>query len=107
MPPFFKYKGDGMKIGESFEVQDGRLLHIEKHDPNPYLDQATYLRHKREATGKIFNFMGEKIAEPQYAYPPFLEQVWSNKWGVRQDDEAFDSIVQIELNSGDYEKFRI
>jgi hypothetical protein len=51
-----------MKIGESFEVQDGKLLHIEKHDPNPYLDQATYLRHKREATGKFLISWARRLA---------------------------------------------
>ena len=96
-----------MKVGESFKIEDGRLVHIEKHDPNPYLGQATYLRHKKEATGKIFNFVNDEICEPQYAYPPFLEQVWSNKWKVRMDDEAFDDVIQIELNSGQYERFRI
>ena len=96
-----------MKIGESFKIEDGRLVHIEKHDPNPYLGQATYLRHKKEATGKIFNFVNDEICEPQYAYPPFLEQVWSQRWGVRMDDPAFDDVIQIELSSGDYERFRI
>ena len=96
-----------MKIGESFKIEDGRLVHIEKHDPNPFLGQATYLRHKKEATGKIFNFVNDEICEPQYAYPPFLEQVWSQRWGVRMDDPAFDDVIQIELSSGDYERFRI
>ena len=96
-----------MKVGESFKIEDGRLVHIEKHDPNPYLGQATYLRHKKEATGKLFNFVNDEICEPQYAYPPFLEQVWSQRWGVRQDDPAFDDVIQIELSSGDYERFRI
>ena len=96
-----------MKVGESFKIEDGRLVHIEKHDPNPYLGQATYLRHKKEATGKLFNFVNDEICEPQYAYPPFLEQVWSQRWGVRQDDPAFDDVIQIELNSGAYERFRI
>ena len=66
------------------------------------------MRHKREATGgKLLNFVNDEICEPQYAYPPWGEQMWSNKWGVRQDDPAFDDVVQIELNSGEYEKFRI
>ena len=96
-----------MKIGESFKVEDGKLIHFERHDPNPALAQANYLRHKKEATGKIIDFVGAEICEPQYAYPPFIEQMWSNKWGVRQDDPAFEDVIQIELNSGEYEKFRI
>ena len=97
-----------MKIGESFKVEDGRLIHKEAFDPNKALADATYMRHKREATGgKLFSFMGTEICEPQYAYPPWLEQVWSNRWKVRMDDPAFDDVVQIELNSGEYEKFRI
>ena len=107
MPPFFKYKGDGMKIGESFKVEDGKLIHFEAFDPNQGLADAQYMRHKREATGKLFSFMGEEISEPQYAYPPWLEQQWSLRWGVRMDDPAFDDVIQIELNSGDYERFRI
>jgi hypothetical protein len=97
-----------MKIGESFKVEDGKLVHFEAFDPNKALADATYMRHKREATGgKLLNFVNGEVCEPQYAYPPWLEQQWSLKWGVRQDDPAFEDVVQIELSSGSYEKFRI
>jgi len=97
-----------MKLGERFKVEDGKLIHFEAWDADKALSDATYMRHKREATGgKLLNFVNAEIMEPQYAYPPWLEQMWSNKWGVRQDDPAFDDVVQIELNSGEYEKFRI
>ena len=81
-----------MKIGESFKIEDGKLVHIEKHDPNPYLGQATYLRHKREATGKLFNFVNDEICEPQYAYPRF----WS-KSGVTSG--AFARMTQPLMTS--------
>ena len=97
-----------MKIGESFKVEDGKLVHFESFDPNQGLADATYLRHKKEANGgKLFSFMGAEICEPQYAYPPWVEQTWALKWGVRQDDPAFEDVVQIELSSGSWERFRI
>ena len=97
-----------MKIGERFKVEDGKLIHFEAFDPNKALADATYMRHKREATGgKLLSFVNDEICEPQYAYPPWLEQMWSNKWGVKQSDPAFEDVIQIELSSGSWEKFRI
>jgi hypothetical protein len=56
--------------------------------------------------GKLLDFVSDEC-EPQYCYPPWLEQMWAQKWGIRLDDPALEEVVQIELNSGQFEKFRI
>ena len=97
-----------MKIGESLQIVNGNLVHNEAWDPNVGLKQAERDRHAIQAKGgKLLNFVGEDIGEPQYSYPAWLEQLWSQQWGVRMDDPAFDDVIQMELNSGQYEKFRV
>ena len=97
-----------MKVGEKIEFINGNLVHHEAWDPNDGLKQAERMRHAKEHKGgKLLNFVGESFGEPQYSYPAWLEQLWSQNWGVRMDDPAFEDVVQMELNSGQYEKFRI
>lgn len=97
-----------MKVGERFKIEDGRLVHLEAFDPNDGLRQAEYMRHAKEAKGgQLLSFISEEFGDPQYSYPPWLEQVWSNKWKVRMDDPAFEDVIQIELSSGAYEKFKL
>ena len=48
--------------------------------------EAEYLRHMKEAKGgKLLDFAHGEVVEPKYCYPPWLEQQWSQKWGVRQE----------------------
>ena len=98
-----------MKIGEDIQFDDqGRLVHIQKWDPNVGLQVADHMRKVKEFKGgKLLDFTSKEFGEPQYSYPMWLEEVWSQRWGVRLDDPAFEDVVQIELNSGEYEKFRI
>jgi hypothetical protein len=98
-----------MKIGEDIQFDEhGRLVHIKAYDPNVGLEVAEKMRHAKDAKGgKLLNFVGKEFGEPQYSYPMWLEEVWSQRWGVRLDDPAFEEVIQIELNSGEYEKFRI
>jgi len=98
-----------MKISGKLEIQgDGSLLHIEKFSDGHAVNEAEYLRAtKNHKGGKLLDFVSEEIGEPQYAYPPWLEQVWAQKWGITLQDPALDHVVQVELNSGEYEKFRI
>ena len=97
-----------MKLGENIFFQDGKLVHQEAWDPNEGLRTAERMRAVKEHTGgKLLNFTSEEFGEPQYVYPPWLEQLWSQNWGVRIDDPAFEDVVQMELQSGQYEKFRV
>ena len=98
-----------MKISGTLEIQDdGSLLHIEKFSDGHALNQAEYLRAtKAHKGGKLLDFVSDEIGEPQYAYPPWLEQMWAQKWGISLQDPALDHVIQVELNSGDYERFRI
>ena len=97
-----------MKLGSYFKEEDGRIYHVEQWDAARALKEAEYLRHMKEAKGgKLLDFAHGEVVEPKYCYPPWLEQIWSQRWGVKQDDEAFESIVQLELQSGEYERFRL
>ena len=97
-----------MKIGENIQIVNGNLVHNEVWDPNVGLKQAERDRHAIQASGgKLLNFVSDEVMEPQYSYPAWLEQEWSYRWGVRMDDPAFDDVIQLELNSGSYERFRI
>lgn len=96
------------KLGEDIKIEDGKLHHVEYFSKDAALNAADHMRKVKEHTGgKLLNFVGESFGEPQYSYPPWLEQLWSQQWGVRMDDPAFEEIVQLELNSGQYERFRI
>ena len=97
-----------MKIAGTLEIQDdGSLLHIEKFSDSHAFSEAEHARAAREHKGgKLLDFVSYEC-EPQYCYPPWLEQMWAQKWGVRLDDPAIEDVVQIELNSGEYERFRI
>ena len=96
-----------MKVSEEVKIQDGKLLHIEKFSDSAAFSAAEQARAvKQHKGGKLLDFVS-KESTPQYSYPMWLEQMWSNRWKVRMDDPAFEDIVQLELNSGLYEKFRI
>ena len=96
-----------MKVSEEIKFQDGKLLHIEKFSDSAAFSAAEQARAAKELKGgKLLDFVSGE-SEPQYSYPMWLEQMWSNRWKVRMDDPAFDDVVQMELNSGQYEKFRI
>lgn len=97
-----------MKISEEFHFKDdGTLLHVEKFSHSAAFSAAEQARAVKEHTGgKLLDFVS-KESTPQYSYPLWLEQKWSQAWGVRMDDPAFDDVVQMELNSGKYEHFRI
>lgn len=97
-----------MKIGEGLKFEDGKILHQEAWDPNVGLDDAQKAREAKEMSGgKLLDFVGGHIGEPQYSYPMWLEQLWSQQWKVSMDDPAFEDIVQMELASGQYERFRL
>ena len=96
-----------MKISGELKIQDGKLLHIEKFSDNAAYSAAEQARAiKKHKGGKLLDFVSEE-STPQYSYPPWLEQLWSQNWGVRMDDPAFEDVVQLELQSGNYERFRI
>jgi hypothetical protein len=97
-----------MKISGELKFQDdGTILHVEKFSDSAAFSAAEQARAiKKHKGGKLLDFVSEE-STPQYSYPLWLEQMWSNRWKVRMDDPAFDDIVQLELNSGQYEKFRI
>ena len=96
-----------MKVSEEVKIQDGKLLHIEKFSDNAAFSAAEQARAVKEHTGgKLLDFVSGE-STPQYSYPMWLEQKWSQVWGVRMDDPAFEDVVQMELNSGEYEHFRI
>ena len=96
-----------MKVSEEIKFQDGKLLHIEKFSDSAAFSAAEQARAVKEHTGgKLLDFVSGE-STPQYSYPMWLEQKWSQVWGVRMDDPAFEDVVQMELNSGEYEHFRI
>ena len=96
-----------MKVSEEIKFQDGKLLHIEKFSDSAAFSAAEQARAVKEHTGgKLLDFVSGE-STPQYSYPMWLEQQWSQVWGVRQDDPAFEDVVQMELSSGKYEHFRI
>ena len=97
-----------MKLGEKFIFEGGKVQHIEKWDAGQAVRDAEKMRGVKDFTGgKLLNFVGGEVCEPQYSYPIWVEQMWATKWGVKQSDPAFESIIQLELNSGEWERFRI
>lgn len=97
-----------MKLSEEFHFKDdGTLLHVEKFSHSAAFSAAEQARAIKQHTGgKLLDFVSGE-STPQYSYPLWLEQKWSQTWGVRLDDPAFEDVVQLELNSGRWEKFRI
>jgi hypothetical protein len=97
-----------MKLGEKLVIEDGKMHHVEAWDPNEGLRTAEMMRDVKDTCGgRLLNFTSKEFGEPQYVYPPWLEQLWSQNWGVRLDDPAFEDVVQMELASGKYESFRV
>ena len=97
-----------MKVSGELKFQDdGSILHVEKFSDSAAYSAAEQARaivdHKG---GKLLDFVSEE-STPQYSYPLWLEQKWAQQWGLRMDDPALDDVIQIELQSGNYEKFRI
>ena len=96
-----------MKVSEEIKFQDGKLLHIEKFSDDAAYSAAEQARAiKKHKGGKLLDFVSGE-STPQYSYPLWLEQKWAQQWGLRMDDPALDDVIQIELNSGKYEQFRI
>jgi len=96
-----------VKVSGELKIQDGKLLHIEKFSDNAAYSAAEQARAiKRHKGGKLLDFVSGE-STPQYSYPPWLEQMWAQRWGLRMDDPALEDVIQIELNSGEYEHFRI
>ena len=96
-----------MKVSGELKIQDGKLLHIEKFSDNAAYSAAEQARAiKKHKGGKLLDFVSGE-STPQYSYPLWLEQQWAQQWGLRMDDPALEDVIQLELNSGQYEKFRI
>ncbi len=95
-----------MKIRDEWKFEGSSIVRVEDWDSRAECDSAGRIRDFHRSGGKLLNFLNSEC-EPQYAYPPHLELEWSRKWGVSMDDPAFDSIIQMELNSGNYEKLRV
>ena len=96
-----------MKISGELKFQDGKLLHIEKFSDNAAYSAAEQARAiKKHKGGKLLDLVSGE-STPQYSYPLWLEQMWAQRWGLRLDDPALEDVIQIELNSGEYEHFRI
>ena len=97
-----------MKVAGKLEIQgDGSLLHVEKFSNEAAYNAADEARAiKEHKGGKLLDFVSEE-STPQYSYPLWLEQQWAQQWGIRLDDPALEDVIQIELQSGRYEKFRI
>ena len=70
-----------MKVSEEIKIQDGKLLHIEKFSDSAAFSAAEQARAiKKHKGGKLLDFVGEE-STPQYSYPLWLEQKWSQVWG--------------------------
>ena len=97
-----------MKISGELKFQDdGSILHIEKFSDSAAYSAAEQARAiKKHKGGKLLDFVSEE-STPQYSYPLWLEQKWAQDWGLRMDDPALEDVIQIELNSGQYEHLRI
>jgi len=97
-----------MKVAGKLEIQsDGSLLHVEKFSDSAAYSAAEQARAIVEHKGgKLLDFVSEE-STPQYSYPLWMEQKWASEWGLRMDDPALEEVIQIELNSGLYEHFRI
>ena len=97
-----------MKLAGDIKFNDdGSILHVEKFSDSAAFSETDHARAAREHKGgKLLDFVSNE-SEPQYCYPPWLEQLWSNKWKVRQDDPAFENVIQLEFQSGEWERFRV
>ena len=97
-----------MKVSGELKFQeDGSILHVEKFSDSAAYSAAEQARAiKAHKGGKLLDFVSEE-STPQYSYPLWLEQKWAQSWGLRMDDPALEDVIQIELQSGNYEKFRI
>jgi hypothetical protein len=97
-----------MKVSGELKFQDdGSILHVEKFSNEAAYSAAEEARAiKKHKGGKLLDFVSEE-STPTYSYPLWLEQKWAQQWGLRLDDPALDDVIQIELQSGNYEHFRI
>lgn len=97
-----------MKVSGELKFQDdGTILHVEKFSDSAAYSAAEQARAiKAHKGGKLLDFVSEE-STPQYSYPLWLEQKWAQDWGLRMDDPALEDVIQIELNSGQYEYLRI
>lgn len=89
-----------MDIGERFEVDGDKLVHIRTHDFEPALEQAAALR-SAGMTGFSENWLVGTI-------PAALLAQWVQEAGVTMDDTgAVQEILHRKLLDGEFSKFRV
>ena len=88
-----------MKLAERYFDDDGKLVIVETHDPNPVLDQVAAMK----SAGHVGFSENRHVGR----IPNFLLEQWLVEAGLSYtDDEAVKDLVKRKMLSGEFNNLR-